>query len=73
MKLNDVTMTEPPIAMPPQAIAEVVLLEKYAKGDERTVDEVRRRVAAALAAVDVPERRPLLEAGQVKTCPGYTL
>ena len=43
--------------MPPQAIAEEVLLEKYAKGDERTVDEVRRRVARALAAVEAPSLR----------------
>ena len=41
MKLRDVPMTEQPPAMPAQAIAEEVLLEKYAKGDERTVDEVR--------------------------------
>ena len=43
--------------MPPQAIAEDVLLEKYAKGDERTAEEVRRRVARALAAVERPEQR----------------
>lgn len=36
----------------PQAIATDVLCEKYAKGDERTVDDVRRRVARALAAVE---------------------
>jgi ribonucleoside-diphosphate reductase alpha chain len=47
MKLND-----PALALPSQAISIDVLLEKYAKGDERTADDVRRRVARALAAVE---------------------
>lgn len=33
----------------PQEISTEVLLEKYAKGTESTADEVRRRVASALA------------------------
>src|SRR5271169_5725445 len=59
MKLNEVTMAAVPAPadMPPQAIAEDVLLEKYAKGDERTADAVRRRVARALAAVERPEQQ----------------
>src|SRR5271166_2361564 len=40
-----------------QAICLDVLLEKYAKGDEKTADDVRRRVARGLAAVEKPELR----------------
>jgi len=40
------------LALPPQQVSIDVLLEKYAKGDERTADDVRRRVARALAAVE---------------------
>jgi len=43
--------------LPAQAISTEVLLEKYAKSDERTIDEVRLRVARALAAVEAPEQR----------------
>jgi ribonucleoside-diphosphate reductase alpha chain len=46
-----------PDSLPEQAISIEVLLEKYAKGDERNVDDVRRRVARALAAVEAPEKR----------------
>ena len=43
--------------MPPQSISEEILLEKYAKGGEQTIDAVRRRVARALAAVEQPAER----------------
>jgi ribonucleoside-diphosphate reductase alpha chain len=48
--------------LPEQAISHEVLLEKYAKGDERNVDDVRARVARALASVEAPALRALWEA-----------
>jgi len=42
---------------PEQEICREALLEKYAKGTERTVEEVRARVARALAAAEAPEKR----------------
>ena len=47
MKLNDSILS-----LPVQQVSIDVLLEKYAKGDEHTVEQVRRRVAQALAAVE---------------------
>ncbi|MCP5261770.1 MAG: ribonucleoside-diphosphate reductase, adenosylcobalamin-dependent [Rhodoferax sp.] len=48
--------------LPPQSISEEVLLEKYAKDDERTVADVNRRVARALALAEKPEKRAHWEA-----------
>ena len=50
MKLNDSNLT-----LPPQQVTLDVLLEKYAKTGEHTVEDVQTRVARALAAV---EREP---------------
>ncbi|HEV7915341.1 MAG TPA: adenosylcobalamin-dependent ribonucleoside-diphosphate reductase [Albitalea sp.] len=49
-------------ALPPQPISDEVLREKYAKGDERSADDVRRRVAHALAQAEAPESRSQWEA-----------
>jgi len=45
--------------LPAQAISEEVLLEKYAKGEERTIDAVHQRVARALAQAEPVEQRAL--------------
>ena len=44
-------------SMPEQEICGEVLIEKYAKGSEQTVEEVRSRIACALAAVEVESKR----------------
>ena len=41
--------------MSPQEISLDVLLEKYAKGDETTIQDVQSRVAKALASVEAPD------------------
>ena len=53
---------DPAPPLPPQAISAEVLAEKYAKGDETTPDDVRRRVARALAAAEPAEQRTAWEA-----------
>ena len=44
-------------SLPEQEICREALIEKYAKGKERTVTDVRSRVACALAAAEAPEQR----------------
>ncbi|MBC7665259.1 MAG: hypothetical protein H7276_15985, partial [Caulobacter sp.] len=46
-----------PACLPPQDISTEVLLEKYAKGDEKDLHDVRARVALALAQVEAPDQR----------------
>jgi ribonucleoside-diphosphate reductase alpha chain len=48
-------------ALPDQAICREALLEKYAKGKEQTIADVRTRVARALAAPEPAEKRPQWE------------
>ncbi|MBV8032566.1 MAG: adenosylcobalamin-dependent ribonucleoside-diphosphate reductase, partial [Betaproteobacteria bacterium] len=54
------TQTVPTVAEQP--ISRDTLIEKYAKGDEASIDEVRRRVARALAQPEKEERRAFWEA-----------
>ena len=72
--------------IPEQEIAGEVLIEKYAKDNERTVREVRMRVARALAAVEPLNKRAYWEkkfletqergfvpAGRINSAAGTTL
>ncbi len=72
--------------LPEQEISGEVLVEKYAKGNERTVNEVRRRVARALAAVEAEDgrahweakfleaqERGFIPAGRINSAAGTTL
>ena len=52
--------------LPEQEICREALLEKYAKGNEQTVTEVRRRVARALAVVESEDKRTYWEARFLK-------
>ena len=47
----------PAPSLPAQAISAEVLLEKYAKGDEQTLDQLRLRVARALAEAEQPDQQ----------------
>ncbi len=57
LKPGEAVSTHSVALPPPQEISGEVLIEKYAKGNEANVAEVRLRVARALAAVEPEERR----------------
>ncbi|PLZ03821.1 ribonucleoside-diphosphate reductase, adenosylcobalamin-dependent [Burkholderia sp. WAC0059] len=52
----------PPLNLAPQPFSDDVLLEKYAKGDERNADDIYRRVARGVAMAEPPELREAVEA-----------
>ncbi len=62
MSARDSTKTRTKGMPPAQAISEEVLLEKYAKGDETTIEAVNRRVARALAQAETAPERSAWEA-----------
>jgi ribonucleoside-diphosphate reductase alpha chain len=51
-----------PRTVVPQQFSLDVMLEKYAKGDERTADDIYLRVARGVAQAEPPERRAEIEA-----------
>ncbi|TDV26703.1 ribonucleoside-diphosphate reductase class II [Paraburkholderia caballeronis] len=55
-------VTAPPLQLAPQQFSIDVMLEKYAKGDERTADDVYRRVARGVAAAEPSGLRDEIEA-----------
>jgi ribonucleoside-diphosphate reductase alpha chain len=60
--MNQTDLTRPTLAnLPAQAISSEVLLEKYAKDDERSIASVQQRIARALAAVEAPDQRAAWE------------
>jgi ribonucleoside-diphosphate reductase alpha chain len=59
---NEIAQTPTLAPLPEQEISSEVLIEKYAKGPERTIEEVRRRVAHALAAAESEDKRAYWEA-----------
>jgi ribonucleoside-diphosphate reductase alpha chain len=58
---RSVTGTPTLATLPEQEISREVLIEKYAKDDEKDVADVRRRVARALAAIEPEDKRAAWE------------
>jgi len=53
--------------MATQPISEEVLIEKYSKGSEKTISDVNRRVARALANVELPDQQKSWESKFLQT------
>ncbi|MBX3665456.1 MAG: adenosylcobalamin-dependent ribonucleoside-diphosphate reductase [Burkholderiales bacterium] len=59
--MNEAAADAAQLALPEQEISRDTLIEKYAKGKETSITEVRRRVARALAQVEAEEQRAAWE------------
>ena len=57
MSTEDLTLKPATATLPDQEICREALLEKYAKGGEKSVEQVRQRVARALAQVEAEGER----------------
>ena len=75
MKLNDT-----PFGLAPQSFSTKVLLEKYAKGNEKTENAVRQRVAKALSANEIEykqffdaQTQGFIPAGRINSAAGTGL
>jgi ribonucleoside-diphosphate reductase alpha chain len=58
---KEITASSVVALLPDQAISREVLLEKYAKGTETSINDVRARIAHALAAVEPEDKRSVWE------------
>ncbi len=59
--MNESALGASAVTLPEQEISRDTLLEKYAKGKETSITDVRRRVARALAQAEPEEQRALWE------------
>ena len=59
--MNETAAGTAQLALPEQEISRDTLIEKYAKGKETSITEVRRRVARALAQVEAEDQRAVWE------------
>ena len=57
MSPDNTILSPAALTLPEQEICREALIEKYAKGEESTAEQVRRRVARALAQVEVEADR----------------
>ena len=67
MSTDNTTLKPSAATLPDQEICREALIEKYAKGEETSIEQVRRRVARALAVVEAEGDRAKWERRFAKT------